>query len=174
MRDLTGPMQANAIADLLQSIFVAEALSPSDPLWILSGWISDIPIVENEAREFSVIDPDWPTGKVRLSQVLRTIVSKGGRVALILRDVEHNKSFLERLAPLRREFPSQIWSTLGEYEHQKCIVGKNFDLAGSMNFTRLGTTENGEHLIYRTSPEVVSSRRLELANQWTNAFDGGL
>lgn len=174
MRDLTGPLQATAIADLLQSIFVAEALSPSDPLWILSGWISDIPVIENGAREFGAIDPDWPTGKVRLSQVLRTILSKGGRSAFVLRDVDQNRRFLERLAPLRREFPNQLWSTLGEYEHQKGIVGRNFDLAGSMNFTHLGTTVNGEHLIYRTAPEVVSARRLELANQWQDAFDGRL
>jgi hypothetical protein len=173
MRDLTGPLQAAAIADLLQSIFVAEALCPSDPIWILSGWISDIPVIENGAREFGGIDPDWPTGKVRLSQVLRTILSKGGRIAFVLRDVDHNKRFVERLAPLEREFPNQIWWTLGEYEHQKGIVGRNFDLAGSMNFTHHGTRVNGEHLIYRTTPEVVAARRLELANQWQEALDGG-
>ncbi|MDA8637293.1 phospholipase D-like domain-containing protein DpdK [Rhodospirillales bacterium] len=173
MRDLTGPLQATAIADLLQSIFVAEALYPSDPIWILSGWISDIPVIENGAREFGAIDPDWPTGKVRLSQVLRTMLSKGGRVALVLRDVEYNKRFLDSLTPLKREFPEQIWWTLGESEHQKGIVGQDYDLAGSMNFTPSGIGVNGEHLIYRTAPETVASRRLEFMSQWPEAFDNG-
>ncbi|MBO6947186.1 MAG: hypothetical protein JJ855_04320 [Rhodospirillales bacterium] len=174
MRDLTGPLQADAIADVLQSLFVMEALYPSDPIWILSGWISDIPVIENGAREFGAIDPDWPTGKVRFSHVLKTILSRAGRIALVLRDVEHNERFLDHLAPLKREFPRQLWWVLGEYEHQKGIIGRNFDLAGSMNFTHHGTTVNGEHLILRTAPEIVAARRLELANQWHEAFDGGL
>ncbi len=174
MRDLTGPLQTTAISDLIQSIFVAESLSPSDPLWILSGWISDIPVVNNGAREFSVIDPDWPTGNVALIHAFRTIVSKGGRLAFVLRDVEQNQRFVARLNPLRREFPSQIWWVLGEHEHAKGIVGRNFDLSGSMNFTHRGITVNGEHLIYRTASETIAARRLELANQWQDAFDGNL
>jgi hypothetical protein len=173
VRDLTGPLQAKAISDLLQSIFVAEALCPSSPLWILSGWISDIPVIENGTREFGAIDPDWPTGKVGLTRVFRTILSKGGRVALVLRDVDQNNRFVERLSPLKREFSDQLWWTLGEHEHQKGIIGQDFDLAGSMNFTYRGTMVNGEHLIYRTAPEVVGARRLALADQWQGAFDGG-
>jgi len=174
MRDLTGPLQATAISDLIQSIFVAESLAPSDPLWILSGWISEIPVINNGAREFSVIDPDWPTGGVNLSQAFRTIVSRGGRIALVLRDVEQNQRFVTRLRPLIREFPKQIWWTLGEHEHAKGVVGHDFDLSGSMNFTHRGITVNGEHLIYRTASETIAGRRIELASQWQDAFDGTL
>lgn len=174
MRDLTGPLQASAISDLIQSIFVTEALAPSDPLWILSGWISDIPVINNSAREFSTIDPDWPTGNVSLTQAFRTVISKGGRIAFVLRDVEQNQRFVSRLKPLKREFPKQIWWTLGEHEHIKGILGRNFHLSGSMNFTHRGIKVNGEHLIYRTTSDTVAARRLELATQWQEAFDGGL
>jgi hypothetical protein len=174
MRDLTGPLQATAISDLMQSIFVAEALAPSDPLWILSGWISDIPVIQNSAREFSVIDPDWPTGWVSLIQVFRTILAKGGRIAFILRDVDQNQKFVARLSSLKREFPSQIWWTLGDHEHTKGIVSRNFDLAGSMNFTHRGIRINGEHLIYRADSKTVAGRRLALATQWKGAFDDNL
>jgi hypothetical protein len=174
MRDLTGPLQANAIADLIQSIFVMEALAPSDPLWILSGWISDIPVIDNSAREFSMIDPDWPTGTVRLVQALSTLVSKGGRLAFVLRDVEQNHQFLDHLKPLKRDFPEQIWWALGEHEHIKGILGRDFHLSGSMNFTHRGIKVNGEHLIYRTAADKVAEQRLVLANQWQDAFDGKL
>jgi len=170
MRDLTGPLQSNAISDLMQSVFVAEVLAPSDPLWILSGWISDIPIIKNDAREFSVIDPDWPTGNVLISQVFKTLLSRGGRIALILRNVEQNQRFVARISAIKREYPNQIWWFLGEHEHSKGIVGKNFDLSGSMNLTRHGININGEHLIYRTDPEVIAARRISLTNQWQEAF----
>jgi hypothetical protein len=172
MRDLTGPLQASAISDLMQSIFVTESLAPSDPLWILSGWISDIPVINNYAREFSTIDPDWPTGNVSLTQALRTIVSKGGKIAFVLRDVEQNQRFIMLLKPILREFPGQVWWVLGEHEHTKGIVGHDFDLSGSMNFTYRGIKVNSEHLIYRTAAETVAARRLELANHWQEAFDG--
>lgn len=174
MRDLTGPLQAAAIADLIQSLFIAEALAPSDPLWILSGWISDIPVIDNSIREFATIDPDWPTGKVSLLQAIRTIVAKGGRIGFILRDVDQNRQFIGRCSNLKRDFPGRIWWMLGEYQHEKGIVGARFDLSGSMNFTYHGIQVNGEHLIYRTDSETIAKRRLELATQWAEAFDNDL
>src|SRR5690242_13180917 len=100
MRDLTGPAQGRGIRDLIQSVLVAEALAPSDPLWLLSGWISDIPIIDNRARQFAAVDTEWPSSMVKLSQVLRTLLERGGSIALILRDVDHNKAFVEKLRPL--------------------------------------------------------------------------
>lgn len=108
MRDLTGPTQGRAIRDLLQGLFVAEALRPSDPLWILSGWISDIPIIDNRARQFAVVDPDWPIDFIPLSSVLRTMLARGGSLAVVLRDVDHNKLFIERLRSLRIAYPNRI------------------------------------------------------------------
>lgn len=171
MRDLTGSLQATAISDLLQSIFVAESLCPSNPIWILSELISDIPVIYNGSRQFCAIDPDWPIGNVRLIHVLKTILSKKGRIAFVLRDVENNNRFIEHLAPLKKEFNKQLWWILGEFEHQNGIIGRNFDLSGSMNFTHNGISLNGEHLIYRTAPEVVAGRRFELANKWQEALE---
>jgi hypothetical protein len=50
MRDLTGPAQARAIRDLLQSLFALEAVLPSNPLWLLSAWITDASILDKGAR----------------------------------------------------------------------------------------------------------------------------
>ncbi len=171
MRDLTGPLQTVGIRDLLQSLFIAEALEPSNPLWILSGWISDISIVDNSSRQFSGVDPDWPVGMVSFSQVFRTLLSRGGRIALVLRDVDHNQRFVARIARLKSEYPKQLLWYLGEYEHEKGIVGHDFEVTGSMNFTHNGVEVNGEHLIYRTDPAVVSGRRLTLQDQWGELFD---
>lgn len=171
MRDLTGPTQGRAIRDLLQSLLVAETLVPSSPLWILSGWISDIAVVDNRAGRFGDVDPEWPLGPVPLSAVLRTIVRRGGSVAVVLRDVEHNRPFLERLRGIQRSNPGRMRTALASDFHEKGIVGADYDLSGSMNFTHRGVEVNDEHLIFRTDRATVATRRLTLDAHWQDRFD---
>lgn len=171
MRDLTGPTQGRAIRDLLQGLFVAEALQPSDPLWILSGWISDIPIIDNRARQFAIVDPDWPIGLVPISSILRTMLARGGSLAMVLRDVEHNRSFVERIRSLRIAFPNRIKIKLAPDFHEKDIVGRDFVLSGSMNFTFRGIEVNDEHIIFRSDAATVAERRLTLEAHWRERFD---
>jgi hypothetical protein len=171
MRDLTGPTQGRAIRDLLQSLLVAEVLSPSAPLWILSGWISDIPIIDNRAGQFSAADAEWPLGTVSLSMVLRTIVKRGGTISIVLRDVEHNLPFFRRIASLRTEFSQRVRAVLIADFHEKGIVGADYDLSGSMNLTHRGLDVNDEHLILRTDSATVAARRLTLEGHWRSRFD---
>jgi hypothetical protein len=171
MRDLTGPTQGRAIRDLLQALFVSEALQPSDPLWILSGWISDIPVIDNRARQFAIVDPDWPIDFIPLSGVFHTMLARGGSLAIVLREVEHNRFFLERLRSLRAEFPNRIRTKLTPDFHEKDIVGRDFVLSGSMNFTFRGLEVNDEHIILRTDPSTVAERRLTLEAHWREKLD---
>lgn len=174
MRDLVGPIQGRAIRDLLQSLLVAETLAPSDPIWILSGWITDIPVVDNRAGRFADVDAEWPLGPVPLSAVLSTIAAHGGSVAIVLRDVDHNKSFLNRLRNVRRSLRDRFRTALAADFHEKGIVGADYDLSGSMNFTHRGIEVNEEHLILRTDGATVAARRLALDARWRDhlsAFD---
>ena len=166
MRDLTGPTQGRAIRDLLQSLLIAEVLLPSDPLWILSGWISDIPIIDNRTGQFSAVDFVWPQAMVPLSGVLRTIVARGGSLAIVLRDVDHNASFLARMRELRSAFPERVRVVATADFHEKGIVGQDYDLSGSMNLTHRGIEVNDEHLIYRVDQGTVAERRITLESQW--------
>jgi hypothetical protein len=166
MRDLIGPTQGRAIRDLLQSLLAAEVLSPSVPLWILSGWISDIPLIDNRTGQFAASDISWPQTLVPFSTVLRTIVARGGSLAIVLRDVDHNTSFLARMRELRGVFPGQVRVVATTDFHAKGIVGKDFDLSGSMNLTHRGIEVNDEHLIYRVDPATVAERRITLESLW--------
>jgi hypothetical protein len=168
MRDLTGPAQSRGIRDLIQSVLLAEALAPSDPLWLLSGWISDIPVIDNRARQFAAVDPEWPISFVRLTQVLRTILERGGSIAVILREVDHNKAFVEKLKPLGMAHQNRVKLASLPDAHEKGVVGRNFEISGSMNFTHRGIEVNDEHLIYRTSKADVEGRRLTLMGTWQN------
>ena len=74
---LFGPEQSNAILDLLQSIFIAEVIYPSSKLSFFFGWMSDVELLNNEASEFSSLEPEWPNKMVCLSDVLKALMKRG-------------------------------------------------------------------------------------------------
>ena len=165
-RDLFGPGQTGAIRDLLQSLFVAELLKPSRQLWLVFGWISDIEILDNRARQFSSLKPDWPTAGIRLSTVIEELIEKGGAVALVLRDVEHNRIFIDRLRRICERHPKKLQYVLESDVHEKGILADDFLLSGSMNLTFNGIAVNDEHITLRTDKASVEEWRLVLEQKW--------
>jgi phosphatidylserine/phosphatidylglycerophosphate/cardiolipin synthase-like enzyme len=171
MRDLFGPAQSRAIRDLLQSLFSIEAVQPSQPLWLLSAWVTDAPMVDNGARQFAAVDPEWGAGPVVLSTVLRTMLERGGRVNIITRPGTINAPFIEHMRRLQRQHIQRLRLLIEEDFHDKGLVGDHYELAGSMNFTRRGIETNSEHLIFRTDPQIVAARHLELNARWGSRID---
>ena len=171
MRDLTGPTQSRAIRDLLQSLFVLEAARPSKPLWLLSAWVTDAPMLNNGARQFAALDPEWGAGPVTLIKVVRTILERGGHINVITRRHEWNNSFIEHMRRFQRDFPVRLALLAEEDFHDKGLLGDDYELAGSMNFTRKGIEVNSEHLIFRTDPRIVAERHLELNARWKSRLD---
>jgi hypothetical protein len=169
-RDLFGPGQTGSIRDLLQSIFIAELLQPSQRLWLAFGWISDVEILDNRSRQFATLNPDWPATGIRLSTVLKALVEKRGTVAIVLRDVEHNRIFVEKLKPIRGRYPERLRIAMDADVHEKGILGDDFLLSGSMNLTFNGITVNDEHLTLRTDRASVEEWRLVLEQKWGGAL----
>ncbi|MFS2004570.1 phospholipase D-like domain-containing protein DpdK [Duganella sp. CT11-25] len=169
-RDLFGPEQTGAIRDLLQSLFIAELLKPSSCLWMAFGWISDIEVIDNRARQFGALQPDWPASGIRLSQLMSALVEAGGQLSLVLRDVDHNRQFISAIKPMRERFPGQVKIAVGAEVHDKGILGDDFLLSGSMNLTYNGVTINDEHLTLRTDMASVQEWRLTLEQKWGRAL----
>lgn len=163
-RDLTGPGQTRAIRDVLQSLFALELLRPSRRLWIGFGWISDIEILDNEARQFSALQPDWAAGSIRLSAVIEAIAAKGCEVVILIRDHSNNRGFIDRMRPLQRS--GRIRMIIAPDFHEKGLLGDDYVLSGSMNLTWNGVTVNDEHILLRTDPAAVAERRLQLEEKW--------
>ena len=172
-RDFTAPWQSRTIQDLLQTLLIAETASPSTELWVLSGWITDLPMLDNAARSFAGVAPDWPTGGVEFSRVLQTIARRGGRVAVVLRDVEHNGAFIRKMRALQAEAEGRLGLAVSANAHEKAIVGDDYVLGGSMNFTRNGMNASDEHLLLRVDREAAASRRLALDARWTEQLQWG-
>jgi hypothetical protein len=163
-RDLTGPGQTREIRDLLQSLFAAELLRPSRRLWIGFGWISDIEILDNEARQFSALQPDWPATAIRLSMIIEALAAKGCEVIVLIRSHANNRAFIERMRPL--EAAGGIRLIVGPDFHEKGLLGDDYVLSGSMNLTWYGITVNDEHLLLRTDLAAVAERRLQMEEKW--------
>lgn len=163
-RYIRSRVSSRQIPDLLQSLFAAEFLAPSASLWLVSPWISDIPILDNRANGFSCFQPSWPRGQVRLTQILAELADLGTAVHLALRPDPHNEGFLGRLEA--HPAASRIAVSKVKDLHEKCILGDSFYLSGSMNFTYNGITLNEEGVTYDTTPEVIVERRLIFEQRW--------
>lgn len=165
-RDLRGPSQSRAVQDLFQSLFIAELINPSPKIWLFFAWISDVEIIDNSARQFAALEPDWPATSIRLSQVLFALLARGVAIRLIIREECHNDYFINRLLDLKTCYRDQIKWTVEKNFHVKGLLGADYFLSGSMNLTRNGISVNGEHLILRTDPAAVSEQLIALEDQW--------
>jgi phosphatidylserine/phosphatidylglycerophosphate/cardiolipin synthase-like enzyme len=165
-RDLHGPAQSRAVRDLFQSLFVAELINPSPKLWLFFAWISDVEILDNSARQFAVLEPDWPAAPIRLSQVLGALLSRGVEIRVIIRKHGHNDFFRGRLETLKVRYGNLLKWTIENSFHAKGLLGADYFLSGSMNLTLSGISVNGEHLVLRTDPAAVAEQAIELESRW--------
>ena len=165
-RNFTLPEQSKALKNLLQSILGAELLSPSRTLWLSSAWVSDIKILDNSSRQFQAVCPQWEARKIRLSECLDGICARGGKVVLILRDVDHNREFIAAVQSGSGWNQGKIGLVLTQYQHVKAMVSERFVLDGSMNFTFNGIKVNDERLTYRCSTKDVQEELVNLEGRW--------
>lgn len=165
-RDITSPPQRRAVKDLIQSIFIAELLKPSLELWLSIAWIGDIEVIDNSSRQFSSLYPDWPARMIKLSEVLTILVSSGAKVYVIIRKDEHNFYFCQKVEEIAKIYPESIKLFQEENYHEKCIVGDDYMVSGSMNATKNGFEKSHDFLTYTCIPAEVSRRRIALATKW--------
>src|SRR5690242_17891974 len=101
-RQIHSSSRSVELRDLLQSIFIGELVAPSRCIWLVSPWISDIPIIDNQANSFGQLAPEWPRSPVPLSMVLKQLLNAGTYIHVATRDEERNHSFLSALNPLQQ------------------------------------------------------------------------
>ena len=151
------------LQELLQNIFIAEFLVPSDEVWIVSPWISNIEVFDNKGGAFSTLCPDWNGISVRLERVLIMLMTVGSKVNVIANALPHNKVFFESLARHAKDFGLSEMLQMNKREtlHTKGIFTNHGSLTGSMNITFNGVNINDEHLIYTISKEAIAQDFLE-------------
>ena len=152
------------VEHLLQSIVAAELVAPSDVLWLVSPWISDVPVLDNRAGAFSGLEPTWSSRPVTLVEVLVALLARGTRVVVATRTDEHNRRFVHRLTSGAQAagLAARLLVRQDERErlHEKGLLGDDYYLAGSMNFTERGIRLNDEAVSYQLGEEAVARARL--------------
>jgi hypothetical protein len=157
------------LSDALQAIFVAELLVPSQPLWLVTPWISDVPVVDNRAGRFSGLFPGLPARWIRLAELLQHQLLRGGSVVVACRPNDHNETFTRELVRRAAEC-GRSTSLVVQHAtalHEKGILTGNLLLSGSMNLTYNGIHRLEEAVILSDEPDVVARTRLAYIDRWT-------
>ena len=150
-------------ADLLQSLFAVECAAPSRTLWLVSAWISDIPILDNTSDGFRGIDAGWGQRSIRLSELLVFLARRGTHVVVVTNGDVHNVSFMQRVKTQATEqgVGDLLQTSQQEDLHAKGMLGDGYYLHGSMNITHNGVHVLAEDLALELDADLVERTRLE-------------
>ena len=155
------------IREMLEGIFVAELLVPSDSLWLVSPWITDIDILDNRAGQFSSLVPTWGLRRIRLSEIFAHIMERSN-VHSVARPDAHNDSFLQKMRDLSRasDSPSNLRVVIRDMLHLKGLLGQDYYLKGSMNLTYNGVEVNHEGVSLDRSSIAIAEARIHFQENY--------
>jgi hypothetical protein len=158
------PVTGIRVDPTLTSIMLAEVMAPSDELWLVSPWISDITTLDNSCGDFDALIADPSARIYPLSEVLALIVSAGAHLTVVTRPDDHNTHFLGRL---RDRATSQRLTVITHPDvHEKTLCGRSWLLTGSMNFTVRGMQVNDEAVTYSVNEASAARARMDLTHRW--------
>jgi phosphatidylserine/phosphatidylglycerophosphate/cardiolipin synthase-like enzyme len=154
---------ATTIQELLQSMFVSEVLQPSEEIWIVSPWISNVVLIDNRTGNFDALNPEWGRREIRLAEVLATLMARGTMVQIVTRGEASNDAFRTRIGELAHEhgLDEQVSVLIHNQLHTKGILLGGCLLMGSMNLTYNGMVINDEWVEFSIDPQELARTRLE-------------
>jgi hypothetical protein len=85
------------LAEVVQWLFLAELLAPSDTVWVVAPVIDNAPLLDNSAGAFDALDPGWGPRTVRLLDLVLRLAGMGHRVVLATRVLARPAPFLDEL-----------------------------------------------------------------------------
>jgi len=148
------------VADCIGSLFALELLSPSPELYLISPWISDVPLLNNSYGQFRSIAPEMSKRWIGLADLLNMLSERDAKVYLLTRrNQAQNDSFLRKLSPL-------IICRQSDNLHEKGLITHNFYLRGSMNFTYSGINLNDESVELTTDLDIINRELMESRLRW--------
>ena len=156
------------LADALQCLFVSEVLLPSRPLWIVTPWISDVPLVDNRTGRFAGLVPALPKRWLRLGEIIEQLLIRSGSVVIACRPDDHNRLFTDQLQRRSREIGRdakvRVW--LSPDLHEKGILSATAFLSGSMNLTYNGLRRLEEVIHITDDIDSVARTRASYQDRW--------
>jgi hypothetical protein len=165
------------VRDLIQLLFACELLAPSRCLWLVSPWITDLDVIDNRDARFSALEPTWGTRPIRLIEVLTRLAEQGTVLRIAMRpaaSTRANADIARKLGALKARLanPDQIAVIEREELHTKGMLGDDYFLAGSMNFTRSGVEVWDERVVLHTDRVQVLQAMLEMHGHYPGVLPG--
>lgn len=163
----TSPVTGIRVDPVLTAVLLAELLTPSPEIWLVSAWISDVPAVDNSRGNYDSLIADASARVYQLSEILGILTERGAQLTVVTRDVAENESFLTRLDRIATQ--ERLRVIRSPDAHEKTFCGSNWLLSGSMNFTVNGMTVNDEFVTYKLDGTAAAQARIDFAHRWTNS-----
>jgi phosphatidylserine/phosphatidylglycerophosphate/cardiolipin synthase-like enzyme len=160
----TRPRNGIAVTEVLSAVLVSELVRPSKEIWLVSGWVSNVPVIKNDMGAYDSLLNDSGSETLTLSDVLVRLSRLGAKINVAVRDDQHNEQFLDLLR--RRCAPDQLRIYKSPDLHEKLLVGDDWLLKGSMNFTWNGLNVHEESLEFIVDAAEAAKNRLELGIRW--------
>lgn len=156
------------LADALQGLFLAELLTPSAPLWLVTPWISDVVVIDNRAASFTGLLPDLPQRQVRLGEVLLLHLRRGGQVVIACRPDAHNTALIDQLRQAFDEghMKGSFRHVYAEELHEKGILSRHAFFSGSMNLTYNGLRRLEESILITDEADAMARARHAYEDRW--------
>lgn len=153
---------------LLAAIFVAELFEPSDELWLVSPWIRDVSVLNNQAGDFAALQPSWGQREIRLLDCLTTVLARGGSIRLKTSDDPPSRGLMTTLERRARDFRAsdRLHTRVSSLLHTKGLLTTRCLIRGSMNFTVRGVELNEEAITYDLDPGAIAEMRIAFHEQW--------
>jgi hypothetical protein len=144
------------------SLLALELLFPSPEIYLISPWISDMPVLDNSFGQFRGVIGDLDKTKISLAKIIVRLAEIGSKIYIICRpNNENTDNFLKAL----QENPTiEIRKT--DSLHEKGLITQHFHLHGSMNFTYFGLNFNDESIELKTDRIEVNQALLEARHRW--------
>lgn len=161
----TTPRKGLRLDDSLVPLFVGELIEPSRDLWLVSGWVSDVAVLDNTDQDFTSVLGEGHAGPISLTTVLSLITERGALLHVSLRPNAYNSDFTGRLR--RRVAADRLRLHVDEDIHEKTLCGSNWVVSGSMNFTWNGMEVNSEAITYTVDSQLAAQTRLDFEHRWS-------
>ena len=179
-RELTKSERDPHAQGLLQNLFVAEALDPSGEVFLISPWTRNIGLIDNHSGQFDWVDPDWPRGRIRLLDWVRTLCRRECRVNILQGDDQKGRAFNAAVHRLQLEVPPdslhlRMTGPLSEPggNHAKAILTPQFVITGSMNISDPGLEMHIEHLsVSLRTNERYAAIHHQFSELWRQSDEG--
>lgn len=155
---------------LLQTVLLAELVSPSEVVWLISPWVTDVAILDNRTGAYAGVEPTWGRRGISLVEVLAALLRRGAGVVVATRPDTHNLRFAQRIEAAARAVGRTdrliVHRDDRESLHEKGLLGDDYYVSGSMNVTESGIRLHDEAIKLDLDPEAVAQARLHFRQNY--------